>query len=152
MHIKLLLQTTTSKPQKPQLEQRGTPDWPVPVKCTIWPLKITGWWVQTRTQIRKGSFGSHTCFGTEAEAFVHIVILSRGAPAVAVVPAGCGATLILLALKGEGEFTRCPLSVPTQGEEHCETKVRKHKSIIYDFVTGKSELWSENETQARSSD
>lgn len=150
MNIKVLLQTTTSKPQKPQLEQRGTKDWPVPVKCTIWPSKITGWCVRTRKQIRKARFGSHTCFRTEAEAFVHIVVLSSGAPAVAVVPAGCGASVILLSLKGEGEFTRCPLSVPTQGEEHCETKVGKSKPIIWVFVTGKSELLSENETQARS--
>lgn len=100
---------------------------------------------------KKACFGSQTCFRTEAEAFVHIIVLSSGAPAVAVVPAGCGASVILLSLKGEGKFTRCPLSITTQGEEHCETKVRKCKPIILVFVTGTSELLSENETQARSS-
>lgn len=81
-------------------------------------------------RIRRVPLVSHTGFRAEAEAFVHVVVLGGGAPAVAVLPAGCGALLILLSLKGEWEFTRSPLRITTQGEEHCETEVGKYKPII----------------------
>lgn len=89
--------------------------------------------LRTKKLIRKTCFGSHTCFRTEAEAFVHIVVLSSGAPAVAIVPAGRGAAVISLSLKGEGEFTRCPLSVTTQGEENCE-KMSENVKLLYRFL------------------
>lgn len=78
-----------------------------------------------KEQRRKVAFIFRTSFGTEAEAFVHVVVLGCGAPAVAVVPASCGAPVILLSLEGEWEFTRGPFSITPQGKEHCKKKKKK---------------------------
>lgn len=75
-----------------------------------------------KEQIRTVCFISRTSFGTKAECFVHVVVLGRGAPAVAVAPASCGAPIIVLSLKGEWEFTRSALGITPQSEEHCKKK------------------------------
>lgn len=82
-------------------------------------------------ELIKESFISRTGFGTEAEGFVRVVVLGRGAPAVAIVPASCGTAVILLSLKGEWEFTCSPLGVTPQGEEHCKKKRSTNTDIIY---------------------
>lgn len=66
-----------------------------------------------------------TSFRAEPKGLVHIIVLGGGAPSVAVVPARGGASVILLSLKGEGEFARRTLSVATQGEKHCKTNIKK---------------------------
>lgn len=78
-------------------------------------------------------FISRTSFRTEAEAFVRVVVLGGGAPAVAVVPTGCGAPVVLLSLKDEWEFTRRPLGVTPQGEEHCKKKKKKIHKCRHDM-------------------
>lgn len=88
-----------------------------------------------KEQIRKVCFISRTSFGTEAEAFVRVVVLCRGAPAVAIVPASRGAPVILLSLKGEWEFARSPVGVTPQGEEHCKKKkIDKYRHNIQNIT------------------
>lgn len=57
-----------------------------------------------------------TSFRAEPEGFVSVIALSGGTPAVSIIPARRGASVILLSLKGEGEFARSTLCVATQGE------------------------------------
>lgn len=64
-----------------------------------------------------------TSFRAEPEGFVCVVVVGGGTPAVAVIPALGGASVITLPLEGEGEFTRSALCVATQGEEHCNINV-----------------------------
>lgn len=95
---------------------------------------MTPW--EHRTARAHKVLGFRTSFGAEAEAFVRVVVFGRGAPAVAVVPAGCGAPVILLSLKGEWEFTRSSLGVTPQGEEHCKRKrSAKYRRSIHEYYT-----------------
>lgn len=68
-----------------------------------------------------------TSFRAEAIGCVPVVVLSCGAPAVTIISALSGAAVILFPLKGEGEFTRSPISIPSQGEQHCEGKLYTFK-------------------------
>lgn len=64
-----------------------------------------------------------TGFGAEPEGFVYVIVFCRGTPAVAIVPAWSGASIVLLSHEGEGEFTGSAFCVAAQGEEHCKTHI-----------------------------
>lgn len=57
-----------------------------------------------------------TRFRAEPEGFVTVIVLSSGTPAVTVVPALSGASVILVPLKGEGELAWRALCVASHGE------------------------------------
>lgn len=57
-----------------------------------------------------------TSFRAEPIGCVTVIVVSGGTPSVTIVPALSGASVILLSLKGEGEFTWSAISVSTQGE------------------------------------
>lgn len=68
-----------------------------------------------------------TSFRAEAIGFVPVVVLSSGTPAVAIISALSGAAVILITLKGEGEFTWRALCVSTQREQYCRKQPKKTK-------------------------
>lgn len=63
-----------------------------------------------------------TSFRAEPVAFVTVIVLSSGTPAVTIISALSGAAVILLTLKGEGKFTWRAVSVSTQREQYCRKK------------------------------
>lgn len=71
-----------------------------------------------------------TSLRAEAVGFVTVIVLRSGTPAIAIIPALSGASIILLSLKGEGEFTWRTFTVSAQGKEYCKTNIDKYKEVL----------------------
>ena len=71
-----------------------------------------------------------TSLRAEAKGFVTVIVLCSGTPAIPIISALSGASIIFLSLKGEGEFTWRTIAVSAQSKEYCKTNIDKYKEVL----------------------